>query len=53
MENYKIFTNNELDMIKYALDYLHDTDLSNLDKNKIEAIESAMKKLNMDFVSQM
>ena len=24
-----------------------------LDKNKIEAIESAMKKLNMDFVSQM
>jgi len=46
-----MFTNDELYMIKYALAYLHDTDLSNFKKEDLEALESAMGKLNMEFTS--
>lgn len=38
-------------MIKYALAHLHDTDLSNFKKEDLEALESAMGKLNMEFTS--
>lgn len=44
-----MFTDDELHMIKYALEHLHDTDLSNFKKEDLEALESAMEKLNMEF----
>ena len=39
------FTEKELEQIKYALEYLHDADLSDFGKENIIAMEDAMKKL--------
>lgn len=41
-----MFTENELKMIKFALSQLHDTDLSGLKKEDLEALESAMNTFN-------
>ena len=46
-----MFTDDELHMIKYALEHLHDTDLSIFYKDVLEALESPMRKLNMEFTS--
>lgn len=43
------FTELEIEQIKYALDYLHEADISDFPKEKLEALESAMRKLDMDF----
>ena len=48
-----MFTENELKMIKFALSQLHDTDLSGLKKEDLEALESAMNKFNMKFTSSV
>lgn len=37
-----MFTENELKMIKFALSQLHDTDLSGLKKENLEALESVV-----------
>lgn len=47
------FTEKELEQIKFALDHLHDADLSDFDVEDIRAMESAMKKLGMKFYSQL
>ena len=47
------FTEKELEQIKYALEYLHDADLSDFGDDNIEALESAMNKLGMEFSSQL
>ena len=47
------FTKKELEQIKYALEYLHDADLSDFGDDNIEALESAMNKLGMEFISQL
>lgn len=47
------FTEKELEQIKYALEYLHDADLSDFGDDNIKALESVMKKLGMEFSSQL
>lgn len=47
------FTDKELEQIKNALEYLHDADLSNFNEEDISNIESAMEKLDMDYVSYL
>lgn len=47
------FTEKELEQIRYALEYLHDADLSDFDMEDIRAMESVMKKLGMKFYSQL
>ena len=46
-------TEKELEQIKYALEYLHDADLSDFGKENIIAMEDAMKKLGIEFSSQV
>ena len=48
-----MFTENELKMIQFALSRLHDADLSGLKKENLEALESAMNKFNIKFVSSV
>ncbi len=48
-----MFTENELKMIKFALSRLHDTDLSGVKKEDLEALESAMNKFNIKFTSSV
>lgn len=43
----------ELEHIRYALEYLHDADLSNFGDDNIRALESAMTKLGINYVSQL
>ena len=45
------FTKSEKEIIEFALGYLHDADLSNFSKDKIESLESAMDKFGMNFTS--
>lgn len=47
------FTEKELEQIKYALEHLHDADLSDFDVEDIRAMESAMNKLGIKFYSQL
>ena len=47
------FTEKELEQIKYALEYLHDADLSDFGKEIIIAMENAIKKLEIEFSSQV
>ena len=47
------FTDKELEQIRYALEHLHDADISDLGSDNIAAIESAMTKLGIKFVSQL
>ena len=47
------FTEKELEQIKYALEYLHDADLSDFGKENIIAMEDVMKKLGIEFSSQV
>ena len=47
------FTKEEINQIKFALDYLHDSDLSNFNEEDVSNMESAMTKLDMQFVSQL
>lgn len=47
------FTEKELEQIKYALEYLHDADLSDYGYENIVSMESVMKKLGMNFCSQL
>lgn len=58
--NYKItilkeldmeFTSEELEMIAFALEHLHDADLTDMATEHIAAIESAMDKLNIKYNS--
>jgi len=48
-----VFTEEELRQIGYALDYLHDADLSEYGQDNIVALESAMEKLNIKFDSKL
>ena len=45
------FTKSEKEIIEFALGYLHNADLSNFSKDKIESLESAMDKFGMNFTS--
>ena len=45
------FDDDEIKMIEYALDYLHDADLSLFRKGEIMALESVMNKFHMKFSS--
>lgn len=45
------FTEQELEHIRYALDYLHDADLSDYDD--LETLENIMTRLGISFVSQL
>lgn len=47
------FTEKELEQIKYALEHLHDADLSDFGDDNIEALESAMNKFGIEFSSQL
>jgi len=47
------FTEQELEQIRYALEYLHDADLSDFGEDNIRALESAMIKLDINFTSQL
>lgn len=47
------FTEKELEQIKYALEYLHDADLSDFGNDNIEALENVMKKFGIKFNSQL
>jgi len=47
------FTESELEQIKYALEYLHDADLSDFSDSNIQALESAMTKIGIKFTSQL
>lgn len=47
------FTEKELEQIRYALEYLHDADLSDCGNDNIETMESVMTKLGMKFSSQL
>ena len=47
------FTEKELEQIRYALEYLHDADLSDYGNDNIEIMESVMTKLGMKFNSQL
>lgn len=44
------FTEDDISQIKFALEYLHDVDLSNYGEENIKALESVMRKLGMDFI---
>lgn len=43
----------EKDIIKFALDYLHDADLSEYGADNVRVLENLMTKLNLTFVSQL
>ena len=45
------FTSEELEMIAFALEHLHDADLTDIATEHIAAIESAMDKLNIKYNS--
>lgn len=47
------FAEKEIEQIKYALEHLHDADLSDYGEDNIKNIESAMLKLGMKFSSQL
>ena len=53
MDNRLNLTEKEIDQIKYALEYLHDADLSDYGEENIKNMESAMQKLGMKFSSQL
>ena len=44
------FAEDDISQIRFALDYLHNADLSNYGEESIKALESVMRKLNMDFI---
>lgn len=46
-------TDEELEQVKYALDYLHDADLCDFGDDNIAALESVMDKLGMEYTSQL
>lgn len=43
------FTEKELEQIKFALEHLHEADLSGYGSENINALESAMDKLNKEY----
>ena len=45
------FTSEELEMIAFALEHLHDADLTDMTIEHVKAIESAMDKLNIKYNS--
>lgn len=47
------FSAKELEEIKYALEYLHDADLSDYGQENVETLENLMKKLGIEFSSQL
>lgn len=53
MVKLKWFKNKEVKQIKYALEYLHEADLSDFGEGNIRNLESAMDKLGMQYVSQL
>lgn len=48
-----VFTTKELEAIAFALEHLHDADLSFMDTNIVKGLENAMDKLNIDYTSQL
>lgn len=42
-------TDEELEQVKYALDYLHDANLSGFGESNVKALESAMDKLGVKY----
>lgn len=53
MAKTEFFKKKEINQIKYALEYLHDADLSDFGKGNIRDLESAMDKLGIEYVSQL
>lgn len=47
------FTEKEIEQIKYALEHLHDADLSDYGEENLRRLESAMQKLGMEFSFQL
>lgn len=47
------FSEKELDMVKYALEYLHDADLCEFGNENIEILEKLMDKMNIKYSSQL
>lgn len=47
------FTEAETDQIRYALEYLHDADLSDYGNENLKVLENVMRKLDMKFQSQL
>ena len=47
------FTDKELETIKYALEYLHDADLSDYGDDNIRTLEGLMDKFDMSYTSQL
>lgn len=47
------FSGRELEEIKYALEYLHNADLSNYGEENIRILERLMSKLNIEYLSQL
>ena len=47
------FSAEELEQIKYAVEHLHDSDLSSYGNSNVEALESVMDKLEIQYVSQL
>lgn len=46
-------TETEIEMIKFAMEYLHDADLSDMKRRDIKTIEEIMDKLGMKYSSQL
>lgn len=46
-----MFTEEELKMIRFALEHLHDCDLSNFNEEDIKALETVMNKFNIKYTS--
>lgn len=48
-----VFTTKELEAIAFALEHLHDADLSYMDTHIVKGLENAMDKLNIKYISQL
>lgn len=42
------FSELEIEMLKFVLDYFYDADLSNFKRDEILAVESIMRKIGME-----
>ena len=47
------FTDEELDMIQFAMEYLHDADLSDMTKDEVKVIEGILDKFDVIYTSQL
>ena len=47
------FTDEELDMIQFAMEYLHDADLSDMTKDEVKVIQGILDKFDVIYTSQL